>query len=114
MTLQRENIYSPNTQNIRPSVEVRARDKRIIQPGASIHLEMVGGGGICERRKQTDRCWQGPEGWTGSQAEVARGSVSLPKKIVYFMGIEYVISSYLFWSKNSHKVNKTWLRFLAG
>ena len=50
MTLQRENMHSPNTQNI----TVRAHDKPRFQPGASIHLEM-GEGAICERRKQTDR-----------------------------------------------------------
>ena len=39
--LQRENIHSPNTQNIKPTL--RAHDKGRFQPGASIHLEMGGG-----------------------------------------------------------------------
>ena len=45
------------------TVEVRAHDICRFQPGASIHLEM-GGGAICERRKQTTNRWsRGPGGW---------------------------------------------------
>ena len=55
------------------------------------HQSIRNGGGegaICERRKQTDRFSQCPEGWTGPLAGVARGSAPLPEKILYFMGIK--------------------------
>ena len=47
MTLQLENIHSPNTQNI----TLRAHDKRRFQPAASIHLEMRGGGSVSEESR---------------------------------------------------------------
>ena len=70
---------------------VRAHDKRRFQPGASIHLEMGGGGQSASEENRpivTDTWSRGPQGWTGPLAGVARGRCPLPKKISYFMGIK--------------------------
>ena len=72
MTLQRENIHSPDTQNI----TVRAHDKRRFwQP-----FRNEGGGAICEQRKQTDRWSRGPQSWTGPLAGLQEGAAPCLRK----------------------------------
>ena len=74
------------------TVEVRAHDKHDkcrFQQGIN-SFRNGGGGAICERRKQTTNRWsRGPGGWNrGLQG----CNAPLSKKMLYLMGIKYLIS----------------------